>query len=695
VTRVPGAPEHPQISSVLVANRGEIVLRVCRTLAKNAMRSIALYTPPDAGALHVRCADTAIEVPSYLDADAIVAAAKSAGADAVHPGYGFLSEDAAFARDVTGAGLVWIGPPPEAIEAMGDKIRAKETVARSGVPVVPGAGRPGMSDEELVAVALEVGLPVLLKPAAGGGGKGMRRVESREELAPAIAAARREAVGAFGDGTLLVERWIARPRHIEVQVFGDAFGNVLHLGERECSLQRRHQKIVEESPSPLLDDATRLAMAASAVAAAKAVGYVGAGTVEFIVSGDRPDEYFFIEMNTRLQVEHPVTEAVTGLDLVDWQLRVASGLPLPVGQDDVRFSGHAVEARVYAEDPARGFLPTGGRVVDVDEADGLPGIRVDSSLASGTVVGPRYDPMLAKVIARGDTREEALARLRRALEQTTVFGVTTNIGYLVRLLSHPDVVAGRLDTELVERTLAELCPGDPEADRDAAIVAACAIVAGLNPSGGVVDPWEVPDGWRLAGEGEWTLRLCPEGHVEGRALGVPLEVALRGTPLAGSWTTGSATASVRVDGGSPKSVTARTRDARPGPLEVTIDGTVSLWRSALDGADIWVGRAGGVWRFSRDRAPRGGGAQHAGGAGPVTSPMPGVVVSVNVAPGERVRAGQVLIVVEAMKMEHVVSATSEGTVSAVLVRPGQSVGLDEPLAEMEPVGVTAAEEEEE
>ncbi|HTX63290.1 MAG TPA: biotin carboxylase N-terminal domain-containing protein, partial [Acidimicrobiales bacterium] len=331
------------IGSVLVANRGEIVVRVCRTLDRLGLRSVAVFAPDDAGAPHTRAAAVAVAVDGYLDAGALVAAAKAAGAHAVHPGYGFLSEDPDFAREVMGAGLVWIGPPPEVIEAMGDKIRSKQTVAAAGVPVVPGAGRPGMDDDALAAAALALGLPVLLKPSAGGGGKGMRRVASAEDLLPAIAAARREAEGGFSDRTLLVERWVERPRHVEVQVFADMLGNIVHLGERECSLQRRHQKIVEESPSPLLDDATRAAMTASAVDVARACGYVGAGTVEFIVSGDRPDEYFFMEMNTRLQVEHPVTEAVAGVDLVEWQLRVAAGEPLPLGQPAISSGGHAVE----------------------------------------------------------------------------------------------------------------------------------------------------------------------------------------------------------------------------------------------------------------------------------------------------------------------------------------------------------------
>jgi acetyl-CoA/propionyl-CoA carboxylase biotin carboxyl carrier protein len=685
VTPRPSQPTH-RISSVLVANRGEIVVRVCRTLARRGIRSVAVYTAPDAGALHVGRADVALEVGSYLDAGALVAAAVSAGADAVHPGYGFLSEDPAFARAVAGAGLVWIGPPPEAIEAMGDKIRAKETVARAGVPVVPGVGGAGMSDADLVEAAVAVGLPVLLKPAAGGGGKGMRRVSTRDDLPLAIEAARREAQGAFGDGTLLVERWLPRPRHVEVQVFADSIGGAVHLGERECTLQRRHQKIVEESPSPLLDAATRDAMTRSALAAARSVGYVGAGTVEFIVSADRPDEFYFMEMNTRLQVEHPVTEAVTGLDLVEWQIRVAEGEPLPLGQDAVRFEGHAVEARVYAEDPARGFLPTGGTVALVEEPVGRAGVRVDSSLAAGTVVGSRYDPMLAKVIAHGSSRGEALARLREALAATTVLGVTTNVAYLVRLLGHPDVVAGRLDTGLVERTLDELIEGPGggggpgRGAAAAAVGAAAALVVARSGGGPSVDPWDVADGWRLAGQGEWTLRLRRGGPLEARARSV-VRIEIVG-PLVTS-SPGADPATVRVEGGAPVSVTVRPDGGARGGLEVAVDGVTSRWRSAVAGTEVWVGRGGRAWRFEPDRVARGDVGASGAGTGPVTSPMPGVVVAVKVAPGDEVRAGQVLVVVEAMKMEHAVAATGDGVVRAVSVRPGQQVGLDEALVEVD------------
>lgn len=463
--------------TVLVANRGEIAVRVIRTLRRLGVRSVAVFSDADADAPHVREADVAVRLgpadrsdssaaETYLRTDQILAAARRTGAQAVHPGYGFLAENAAFARACAEAGLVFIGPPPAAVELMGDKINAKEAVRAAGVPVVPGSRATAPTDEDLVAAAAGIGYPVLLKPSAGGGGKGMRLVRDPAELPTEIAAARRVARTAFGDDTLLLERWIDRPRHIEVQVLADAHGTTVHLGERECSLQRRHQKLIEEAPSVLLNAETRAAMGAAAVRAAESCGYTGAGTVEFIVPGIDPDsptptegvrDFFFMEMNTRLQVEHPVTElavAVAGsgrLDLVEWQLRVAAGEPLTFTQSDISFQGHAIEARICAEDPERDFLPTGGRILLLDEPRG-EGIRVDSGVAPGTVITSSYDPMLAKVIAYGPDRPTALRRLRAALADTRILGVTTNTGFLRRLLAHPEVAAGRLDTGLVEQT---------------------------------------------------------------------------------------------------------------------------------------------------------------------------------------------------------------------------------------------------
>ncbi len=662
-----------RIGSVLVANRGEIVVRVSRTLGSLGIRSIAIYAPEDASSPHTRVVDVAVAVDNYLDVDSIVAAAKAEGADAVHPGYGFLSEDPAFARAVLAAGLAWVGPPPDVIEAMGDKIRAKETVAAAGVPVVPGAGRRGMDDAALCAAALAVGLPVLVKPAAGGGGKGIQRVRTADDLLPAIATARREAIGAFGDGTLLVERWVERPRHVEVQVFADTLGNIVHLGERECSLQRRHQKIVEESPSPLLDDDTRRAMAGRAVDAARACGYVGAGTVEFVVPGDRPDEHFFVEMNTRLQVEHPVTEAVTGVDLVEWQLRVAAGEALPLAQAALVHRGHAVEARVYAEDPVRGFLPSSGTAILVAEPEGARHVRVDSALAPGTRVGTRYDPLLAKVVALGTTRVEAFERLRAALGETAVLGLTTNVGYLTRLVAHADVLAGRLDTGLVDRTRDELAAPAEVDTRDAAIVATCCVATALEPAGAVVDPWDVPDGWSVAGPREWTVAFRLEAGLASASVPVAVRATVRGRVRDG--------AVVRVGVGAEQAVVALPVDAAT--LAVTIDGVTTRWRTAMADDDVWVSRCGDAWRFVRDGAARGDGRGMPGASGPVTSPMPGVVAAVHVTVGDTVHAGQALVAVEAMKTEHAVVASADGVVAALLVRPGQSVGTDQPLVRVE------------
>jgi acetyl-CoA/propionyl-CoA carboxylase biotin carboxyl carrier protein len=662
-------------SSVLVANRGEIAVRVIRTLRALGIRAVAVYSDADAGARHVREADLAIRIgpapaaQSYLDAGRVLAAARQAGAGAVHPGYGFLSENAGFARACAAAGLVFIGPPPAAIEAMGDKIRAKEIVAAAGVPVVPGAGRPGLSDKALIDSLNGAGFPLLVKPSAGGGGKGMRVVRSAAELPAALAAARREALAAFGDDTLLVERYIERPRHIEIQVLADGHGNVVHLGERECSLQRRHQKIIEEAPSALLGDKMRTAFGAAAVDAARSVGYVGAGTVEFIVPGDSPDDFWFLEMNTRLQVEHPVTELVTGLDLVELQIRVAAGEPLPFGQDQVRLTGHAVEARVSAEDPARGFLPTGGTVLALREPDHLPHVRVDSGLAAGVPVATAYDPMLAKVIAHGPDRATALRRLDAALAQTSVLGVTTNIAFLRTLLSDPDVAAGRLDTGLAERIAAGL-PDHAVPDDVLAAAALAELLVREGPGERRASgPWAIPDGWRV-GEHAWTtLRLAA-----GTARAVPVRV--RGLVSA-------AEVSVR-DGAPAAGQAAWDRDA----LSVTWDGRTRRYahaRAPRQGLDadrtvIWLGRDGDSWAVTEEEPLSAARDEARAGDGVVRSPMPGTVLAVQVTEGEKVTAGQPLLIVEAMKMEHTLGAPCDGVVAQLTVAPGQQVGLDERLA---------------
>ncbi|SDY86936.1 acetyl-CoA/propionyl-CoA carboxylase, biotin carboxylase, biotin carboxyl carrier protein [Modestobacter sp. DSM 44400] len=662
-------------STVLVANRGEIAVRVLRTLRAMGIRSVAVYSDADAGALHTRLADVAVPIgpapaaQSYLSIERVLDAAVRTGAQAVHPGYGFLSENVEFARACEKAGIVFIGPPVAAIEAMGDKIRAKQTVSAVGVPVVPGRAEPGMDDAAVAAAAVEAGFPVLLKPSAGGGGKGMRIVRAESELAEQIAGARREARSSFGDDTLLVERYVGNSRHIEVQVLGDTHGTVVHLGERECSLQRRHQKVIEEAPSPLLDAAGRARMGGAAVEAARAVGYTGAGTVEFIVDADRPEDFFFLEMNTRLQVEHPVTECVTGLDLVELQLRVAAGESLPFGQDDVVLTGHAIEARVYAEDPARGFLPQAGTVLALTEPAGA-GVRVDSSLAVGTVVGSDYDPMLAKVIAAGPDRETARARLVAALEHTAVLGLSTNTGFLRALLSDPDVVAGQLDTGLIERRGAALTAAEPPS---AAVYAAAALalLVESEPTGALVDRWNVPDGWRL-GEPAWTVRRL---SVAG---GEPVTVRVRGR---------SGDAVVRVGEDEPVPVRAE-RDGAA--LLVTMDGVRTRYTVASADGVLWLAADGRVTALrEQERLATAAGAAVSDGA--VTAPMPGTVTLVQASVGDQVEAGTPLLVVEAMKMEHVLTAPLAGTVTELGVTAGQSVRLDERVAVVTPPA--AAEEE--
>ncbi|AYF78802.1 acetyl/propionyl/methylcrotonyl-CoA carboxylase subunit alpha [Nocardia yunnanensis] len=662
-----GKAQPVAFDTILVANRGEIAVRVIRTLRAMGIRSVAVYSDADADARHVREADTAVRLgpaaarDSYLNIDKVVAAAVRSGAQAVHPGYGFLSENSAFAAALEAAGIAFLGPSARAIEVMGDKITAKNAVAEYGVPVVPGIARPGLTDAELIEAATEVGYPVLVKPSAGGGGKGMRRVEDPADLPAALVSARREAAAAFGDDTLFLERFVTRPRHIEVQILADQFGHVLHLGERECSLQRRHQKVIEEAPSPLLDAHTRARIGAAACNTARSVDYVGAGTVEFIVSADRPDEFFFMEMNTRLQVEHPVTELVTGVDLVECQVRVAAGQKLAVAQEDIRLTGHAIEARVYAEDPGRDFLPTGGEVLALSEPEG-PGVRVDSGLRAGTVVGSDYDPMLSKVIAYAPDRATAIARLDAALRDTQILGVRTNTDFARFLLADPDVRAGQLDTGLLDRRSVDFRPAEVT---DEQFIAAAARIWLDRWSAAPADPWQQPTGWRVGEHVPVGIRLR---SVDSRFGGDrTAHVYLAGTPQA---------ATVWLEDGEKRALTAESEGET---LVLALDGLRTRFRVATGPGQIWVAdRTGTAQLRAVAEADLRAGDAHVGDA-EIVSPMPGSVIATPAADGDLVAAGAPIVIVEAMKMEHTLTAPVAGRVE-LLVGPGTQVTLEQPLA---------------
>jgi len=679
--------------TVLVANRGEIACRVIRTLRSMGIRSVAVYSDADREHPHVALADLAVRIgpaparDSYLDVDAVVRAAVAVGADAIHPGYGFLSENVEFARAVDAAGLVFIGPPVAALEVMADKIRAKQHVAAHGVPVIPGSDGAAQGDAALVRAADDIGFPLLVKPSAGGGGKGMHVVSDAAGLPNALTSARRIAAAAFGDDTLFLERLIARPRHIEVQVLADAHGAVIHLGERECSLQRRHQKVVEEAPSPLLDDATRARIGEAACEVARSVGYSGAGTVEFLVSADEPDRFYFMEMNTRLQVEHPVTEMVTGVDLVRWQVLVAAGEPLTLGQHEVHIEGHAIEARVYAEDTAAGFLPSTGRLLAYREPTGA-GVRVDGGVAAGLEVGPHYDPMLAKVIAHGADRAEAVDRLAGAIASTTVLGVATNLQFLSGLLADPAVRAGDIDTGTIERFLAGGAAGGGAAGGAAAghgarragetEFAVAALWLHARAWAAASDsPWGRPTGFRLG------AHLPPVYHLESGGEAVAVSVA--GPPTRATVTVDGreSVATIGGDGGAPL---------------VEIDGLARSWRVERDDRGVWL--ADGAFSClirvvgRRERVEARIAALHRapGAASPETRvPMPGTVVAVAVATGDSVEAGQLLVTVEAMKMEHRLAAATPGIVT-LTVSVGDVVSLDQVVATITPSPEATASE---
>ena len=663
---------------VLIANRGEIAVRIAATCQALGVVAAIVYTEADRDALHVRVADeayplgTSAATDSYLNIEAVMQAAERANADALHPGYGFLSENPALAAACAAAGVTFVGPGPDAMRLLGSKIAAKRLAAEAGVPTVPGYDGADQDDATLLARAQDIGAPLLIKASAGGGGRGMREVHDLADFTQALAAARREARSAFGDDTVLLERLVREPRHIEFQVFGDAHGNVIHLGERECSVQRRHQKIIEEAPSPALSPQLRAEMGAAAVRVTRAAGYTNAGTAEFMLAPDRA--YYFLEMNARLQVEHPVTEFVTGLDLVALQLRVAAGEPLPFAQEDVALRGHALECRVYAEDPAAGFLPSIGRLALFSPPHG-PGVRVDTGVASGDEVTVYYDPMLAKLVTSGETRAEAIARGVRALRHFPVLGVTTNIAFLARAIGHPAFVAGHLSTSFVARHLADAGATTPPSHAAlllAALWQATAPVAPTTDAAQPYDPWRAPSGWSLAvsrtrrftwGDEEYAIELEKIGAQAWSArAGDDLYDVSGADRDPGVTTVGGLT--LRIDG---RIVRGYLAEMAMGALQVAYDG--GMWEFGVVGPpDV-------------DRVAGAHGVAAAGGS--LGAPMPGTIIRVDVKEGDRVEPRQRLVVLEAMKMEHVVEAPHGGVVRAIRHHAGDLVAAGDTLVDID------------
>ena len=657
-----------RIHKVLVANRGEIARRILRTLRRMGIASVAVYSDADARAPHPAEADEAVRIgpapslESYLDIDRVLAAAAAVGADAVHPGYGFLAENADFAARCAAAKLIFIGPPVDAIRTMGSKIAARAIMAEAGVPVVPGTSGEGLDDKALLAASRTIGMPVLIKASAGGGGKGMRLVRNSAQLPDGLAAARREALRAFGDDTLLLERYFDAPRHVEIQIFGDAHGGMVHMFERECSIQRRFQKIIEEAPSPAVDAVLRARMGAAAVSAGRAIGYTGAGTVEFLL--DREGRFYFLEVNTRLQVEHPVTEAVSGLDLVELQLRIAAGEPLPFAQDDLRMEGHAIEARLYAEDPSADFLPATGRIALWQPA-ALDGVRYDSGIEAGTEVGVHYDPLLAKIIAHGRSRSEACDRLATALRHLAVSGVTTNRDFLLTVLAHPAFAAGEIDTHFIDR---HLPTAQRERQRDQATDRMHAIVAAIDGQqrrrrrGGPL-PASIPSGWR-------NNRWRPQ-DVTFRVGGEDIEVRY----VAG------ADGRFEVEAGGQASQVALI-EAAEDAIAVEVDGVRRRFAVAVDDQRIFLHGPLGAAELSE--VPRFAPHWSDETVGGCLAPMPGIVRQVLVSVGDRVEKGATMVILEAMKMEHPLVANTSGTVQEVRVEVGQMVDPDFVMVVIEP-----------
>ncbi|MCB9658425.1 MAG: ATP-grasp domain-containing protein [Sandaracinaceae bacterium] len=660
-----------RIQKILIANRGEIARRIIRTCKRLGIASVAVFSDADESMPFVREADEAVRIgpapsaESYLRADKILEAAKRTGADAIHPGYGFLSENTAFAQACADAGVIFIGPTAAAIASMGSKREAKRLVGAAGVPVIPGYDGADQDPAVLAQKALEVGFPVLLKASAGGGGKGMKLVRAESELADAIASARREGENSFGDGTLLVERYVERPRHVEIQILGDAHGRLLHLHERECSIQRRHQKIIEESPSPALTPELRAKMGAAAVLCGQAIGYTNAGTVEFILSPE--GEFFFLEVNTRLQVEHPVTECITGLDLVEQQIRVAEGRALTFGQDEVPLMGHALEVRIYAEDPAGGFLPQSGPVLDW-YLPAMEGLRVDGGVESGDVVGIHYDPMMAKIITHGADREQSVRRMQRALSMLSVQGLATNRDFLLQLLAHPAFLSGDLHTHFIDQHFPDGITTDASAAQleEAALVAALAAQAAREGARAVVPG--VPSGFR-------NNRFAPEWAAFEPPSGDSLRVEYVHA--------GAGRFEVTLPSGS-RQVTriAAETSGRAITLRLEVDGLRRSYRVVLADERCFVQWAeASVELREQPRFPDLAAQVPKGGC---VAPMPGKIIEVRVQAGDRVAAGQTLLVMEAMKMEHAVTASADGVVAELYVAASEQVEADTLLALVTP-----------
>ena len=657
----------PAFNKILIANRGEIACRVMRTAKELGYRTVAVYSVADAGARHVQVADEAVCIgpaqvnQSYLLIDAIIAAAKKTGADAIHPGYGFLSENADFARACEAAGIVFIGPTVEAIHLMGSKRLSKIAMLEAGVPCIPGYEGAAQDEDTLIREAGRIGYPLMIKASAGGGGRGMRLVHEASELAEQIRTARSEAQNAFGSGELILERAVIKPRHVEIQVFGDQLGNIVYLGERDCSVQRRHQKVVEEAPCPVMTPTLRQAMGEAAVKAAASVNYVGAGTVEFLL--DQSGEFFFLEMNTRLQVEHPVTELITGQDLVAWQIRAAAGQPLPLKQDEIRLTGHAMEVRLYAEDAAHNFLPQTGQVLRW-EPELLDGVRIDHGLVEGQEISPFYDPMLAKIIAYGATRDDARRKLVRAVEECVLLGVNGNQRFLANLLANPEFASGNATTAFI----AEHFNADPSLTAQAPAASELAIAAALlyQQSANARAHQRELAGWRSAGSAPWQFTL-KHGEQKHR---VNLEVQVAG----------SQPSLLATVGDTQVSLTLLASDGRWLTLE--LDGIRRRIAYQQQGEQLWLyGHYGNLELLDVTHEPAGG--QNAASSGAVKAPMDGAIVDVLVSEGERVSKGQLLVVLEAMKMEHPMKAGVDGTVRRIGISKGDQVKNRQLLVEIE------------